>query len=57
MYSTDLEEIYWQVNLQERKRKYDLREIWDAIFYIVKTGCQFFHIQFIYKRNSINKSG
>ena len=37
MYSTDLEEIYWRVNLQERKRKYDLREIWDAIFYIVKT--------------------
>ena len=32
MYSTDLEETQWQVikkilNLQERKRKYDLREI------------------------------
>ncbi len=31
MYSTDLEEIHWQViknilNLQERKRKYDLRD-------------------------------
>ena len=61
MYSTDLEEIHWQViknilNLQERKRKYDLREIRNAIFYIVKTDGQFFHIQFIYKRNSINKS-
>ena len=45
MYSTDLEETQWQVikkilNLQERKRKYDLREIWNAIFYVVKTGCQ-----------------
>lgn len=60
MYLTDLEEIHWQViknilNLQERKRKYDLREIRNAIFYIVKIGCQFFHIQFIYKRNRINK--
>ena len=45
MYSTDLEETQWQVikkilNVQERKRKYDLREIWNAIFYVVKTGCQ-----------------
>ena len=41
MYSTDLEETQWQVikkilNVQERKRKYDLREIWNAIFYVVK---------------------
>ena len=45
MYSTDLEETPWQVikkilNMQERKRKYDLRERWNAIFYVVKTGCQ-----------------
>lgn len=45
MYPTDLEETQWQVikkilNLQERRRKYDLREIWNAIFYLVKTGCQ-----------------
>lgn len=45
MYPTDLEETQWQVikkilNLQERKRKYDLLEIWNAIFYLVKTGCQ-----------------
>jgi putative transposase len=45
MYCTDLEETQWEViknilNLQERKRKYDLREIWNAIFYLVKTGCQ-----------------
>ncbi|MEI3119209.1 MAG: transposase [Parabacteroides johnsonii] len=26
--------------MQERKRKYDLREIWNAIFYVVETGCQ-----------------
>ena len=41
----DLEETQWQVikkilNLQERKRKYALREMWNAIFYVVKTGCQ-----------------
>lgn len=45
MYCTNLEETQWQVikkilNLQERKRKYDLREIWNAIFYLVRTGCQ-----------------
>ncbi len=45
MYPTDLEETHLQVikkilNLQARKRKYDLREIWNAIFYLVKTGCQ-----------------
>ncbi len=45
MYPTDLEETQWQVikkilNLQARKRKYDLREIWNTIFYLVKTGCQ-----------------
>ena len=45
MYSTDLEETHWAVikkilNLQERKRKYDLREIWNTISYVVKTGCQ-----------------
>ena len=45
MYQTDLTETEWQyitkvLNLQERKRKYDLRLIWNAIFYLVKTGCQ-----------------
>ena len=45
MYSTDLEETQWQVikkilNVQEKKRKYDLREIWNTIFYLVKTGCR-----------------
>lgn len=45
MYCTDLEETQWQVikkilTPQERKRKYDLRGIWNAIFYLVKTGCQ-----------------
>lgn len=45
MYHTDLTETEWQyitkvLNLQERKRKYDLRLIWNAIFYLVKTGCQ-----------------
>ena len=45
MYQTDLTETEWKyitkvLNLQERKRKYDLRMIWNAIFYLVKTGCQ-----------------
>ena len=45
MYSTDLKETQRQVikkilNLQERKLKYDLRQIWNAIFYLVKTGYQ-----------------
>lgn len=32
----------YQENLEpaRRKRKYDLREIWNAIFGLVKTGCQ-----------------
>jgi len=45
MYQTDLTKTEWKyitkvLNLQERKRKYDLRMIWNAIFYLVKTGCQ-----------------
>lgn len=34
--------VSYQENLEptERKRKYDLREIWNVIFYIVKTDCQ-----------------
>ena len=44
-YPTDLTEKQWQVikNIlepQARNRKYDLREIWNAILYINKTGCQ-----------------
>ena len=45
MYQTDLTETEWQyitkvLNLQVKRRKYDLRMIWSAIFYLVKTGCQ-----------------
>lgn len=45
MYSTDLSNTQWQfikssLNIAERKRKYDLREIWNAVIYLVKTGCQ-----------------
>ncbi len=28
------------LNFNNRKRKYNLRTIWDAIMYLVKTGCQ-----------------
>ena len=45
MYSTDLINTQWQfikssLNIADRKWKYDLREIWNAILYLVKTGCQ-----------------
>ena len=45
MYSTDLTNTQWQfikssLNIEERKRKHDLREMWNAINYLVKTGCQ-----------------
>ena len=40
MYLTDLTETEWQyitkvLNLQTRKRKYDLRMIWNGIFYFL----------------------
>ncbi len=45
MYPTDLTETQWQfikktLKLDERKRKHSLRSIWNAINYLVKTGCQ-----------------
>ena len=45
MYTTDLSNTQWQfikssLNIKERKRKHDLREIWNSINYLVKTGCQ-----------------
>ena len=44
-YSTNISDNQWQfikktLNFNERKRKYDLRVIWNAIMYLVKTGCQ-----------------
>lgn len=45
MYPTDLTERQWQyikktMNLKERKRKYSLLLIWNALLYVIKTGCQ-----------------
>lgn len=44
MYFTDLSDSQWQVIEKliekQRKRKYDLREIVNALIYILKTGCQ-----------------
>ena len=45
MYSTNLTDAQWQIikkiiELKNRRRKYSLRMIWDAIMYLVKTGCQ-----------------
>lgn len=44
-YSTNLTDKQWQViekiiNPQKRKRKYSLRDIMNAILYMLKTGCQ-----------------
>ena len=43
-YSSDVTDSQWEVIKlllnSKRKRKYDLREIVNAIFYLVKTGCQ-----------------
>src|SRR5690554_3960107 len=44
-YSTNITDNQWQfikktLNLGNRKRKYSLRTIWNAIMYLVKTGCQ-----------------
>ena len=45
MYPTDLSDSQWQfikktLQLSDRRRKHDLRSIWNAIRYLVKTGCQ-----------------
>lgn len=43
-YPTDLTDIQWQfiekILDDKRKRQHDLRIIWNAILYLVKTGCQ-----------------
>ena len=45
IYPTDLTDNQWQyiektLLLEKRKRKHDLKEIFNGIFYLVKTGCQ-----------------
>ncbi|MDH6309498.1 transposase [Dysgonomonas sp. PFB1-18] len=45
IYPTDITDTQWQymkkvLLFEERKRKHDLKEIWNALFYLVKTGCQ-----------------
>ncbi|WP_417941084.1 IS5 family transposase [Flavobacterium sp. RS13.1] len=45
MYPTDLTETQWQfikktLELGDRKRKHSLRFIWNAINYLIKSGCQ-----------------
>ena len=43
-YPTDLTDKQWQfiekILNDKRKRRHNLRTIWNAIFYLVKTGCQ-----------------
>lgn len=44
-YPSNITDNQWQfikktLNFKERKRKYDLRSVWNAIMYLVKTGCQ-----------------
>lgn len=45
MQATDLSNTQWQfikssLHIEDRKRKHELREMWNAINYLVKTGCQ-----------------
>ena len=45
IYPTNISDNQWQfikktLNFNNRKRKYDLRIIWNAIMYLIKTGCQ-----------------
>jgi len=45
MYTTDLSNTQWQfikssLNISERKRKHDLREIWNGINYLLQPVCQ-----------------
>lgn len=45
MYPTDLTETQWQIikkslNEKERKRKHSLKSIFNALLYVIKTGCQ-----------------
>lgn len=45
IYPTDLTDTQWQyiekvLLFEQRKRKHDLKEIFNGIFYLVKTGCQ-----------------
>ena len=45
MYPSDLTNIHWQylkktLDIQEHKRKHNLRDIWNGIHYLVKTGCK-----------------
>ncbi len=43
-YPTNLTEHQWQIinkiQNDQRKRKHNLQDIWNAIFYVLKTGCQ-----------------
>lgn len=44
-YSTNITDNQWQfikktLNFNNRKRKHSLRMIWNAIMYLIKTGCQ-----------------
>jgi putative transposase len=44
IYSTDVTDSEWELitsmQCDTRQRRYSLRQIWNAIFYLVKTGCQ-----------------
>ncbi|WP_224998052.1 transposase [Cesiribacter sp. SM1] len=47
-YASDLTDtenkIIKKARSDQRKRKYDLLQIWDAIFYLLKTGCQWHYL-------------
>jgi transposase len=55
---TDITETQWQyikkkLHIQERMRKHELREIWNAIFYLVKSGCLWRMLVFFWRWQSV----
>jgi putative transposase len=45
-YPTDLSDSQWQVikniEVDKRKRKHSLSDIWNSLLYLSKSGCQFY---------------
>jgi transposase len=56
-YSTDVSNSQWQIISKfldlKRSRKFDLREVVNGIFYLVKTGCQWRLLPKDFPNNSI----
>ena len=49
MYSTDVTDAQWDnikryLDTTGRRRKFSLRSVWNALMYVVKTGCQWWRL-------------